>query len=309
MIFWVIIGLAAAVTAFFIAPALLIFVAVFHHKKTVPFEEYNWDKFKDHYYVPYLGRIERERDFVWSHSKKTVSATAHDGVSLYGEYYDLGFKRTAILFHGFNAEVYTNLSAHGAFLMKHGFNVLFAVHRAHSKSGGKWSGIGLREQNDVLSWAIWAQQNGISEILIYGVSMGGAAAAFASDKLGSTNVRAIVCDSGFYSVYEQMKRDTKKMHIPRVMLPAQKLLARVFLRLDLKKPVTDSLKNAAVPVMFIHGTADETVPCDWAKVNYEACARPKELLIVDGAPHTLSILYNETLTGDSLMAFINKYFA
>ena len=122
-------------------------------------------------------------------------------------------------------------------------------------------------------------------------------------------MRAIVCDSGFYSVYEQMKRDTKKMHIPRVMLPAQKLLARVFLRLDLKKPVTDSLKNAAVPVMFIHGTADETVPCDWAKVNYEACALPKELLIVDGAPHTLSILYNETLTGDSLMAFINKYFA
>ena len=309
MIFWVIIGLAAAVTAFLIAPALLIFVAVFHHKKTVPFEEYNWEKFKDHYYVPYLGRIERERDFVWSHPKKEVYADAYDGVKLYGEYYDLGKKRTAILFHGFNAEIYTNLSAHGAFLINHGFNVLFAVHRAHSKSGGKWSGIGLREQNDVLSWAKWAEESGAEEILIYGVSMGASAAAFASDRLGSTKVCAMVCDSGFYSVYEQMKRDTKKMHIPGIMLPAQKLLAKVFLKLDLEKPVTDSLKNSSVPVLFIHGTEDETVPCKWGKLNFEACAEPKQLLLVDGAPHTLSILYNETLTGETLEAFIDKYFA
>ena len=119
-------------------------------------------------------------------------------------------KKTAIIFHGFNAEVYTNLSAHGAFLMKSGFNVLFVTHRSHGKSEGRWSTIGLREQNDVLSWVKWAENRGAAQILLYGVSMGGFTVAGASDRLEGTKVRSMVIDSGFYSVYEQMKRDSKK---------------------------------------------------------------------------------------------------
>lgn len=308
MVLWVIIGILTALFVFFIAPALLIFVAVFSRKKTVPFEDYNWERFKDHYYVPYLGRIKTARDFVQSHKKTEVSSTSYDGLTLWGDYYDLGFERTAILFHGFNAEMYTNLSAQGAFLMRQGFNVLFTTHRAHGKSEGRWSTIGIREQNDVLTWVRWAEEHGAKQILLYGVSMGAATVAFASDGLGGTRVRGMVIDSGFYSVYEQMKRDTKKMHIPRMMLPAQYLLAKLFLRVDIKTPATKSLEKTDVPALFIHGTNDETVLYQWGETNYNACASPKDILIVKDAPHTLSLLKDEAVTGETLRTFIERYF-
>ena len=118
----------------------------------------------------------------------------------------------------------------------------------------------------------------------------------------------MVVDSGFSAVYEQMRRDARKMHIPRIMLPAQWILAKLFLRVDLKTCTADSLKNSSVPVLFIHGTEDETVECRWSKVNFDACSAPKKLLIVDGAPHTLSLLSDEKTVSEALTGFINEYF-
>ncbi len=310
MSWWLIllIAAAAALVIFLIAPAVVIFIFVFSRKNTKPFEEYDWEKFKDHYYVPYLGRIEAARSFVRSHSVRRVSVTSYDGLKLAGDYYDLGYERTAIIFHGFNAEVYTNLSVHAELMMKLGFNVLLPVHRAHGRSEGRWSTIGLREQNDVLSWVNWAERHGTKQILLYGVSMGAATVAYASDRLQSTNVCAVVLDSGYSSVYEQMKRDVEKMHIPRVVLPAQWVLAKLFLRVDIKTPTANALKRATVPTLFIHGTGDETVLYHWSEKNYEACAAQKELLLIKDAPHTLSLLKDETKAGDKIAAFIHTYF-
>ena len=39
-----------------------------------------------------------------------------------------------------------------------------------------------------------------------------------TDRLKNTAVKAMVIDSGFYSVYEQMKRDAHKNHIPGIMV-------------------------------------------------------------------------------------------
>lgn len=309
---WLVILIVAAVAAlviFLIAPVTFIFVAVFRRKNTKPFEEYDWEKFKDHYYVPYLGRIKEARTFVRNHSVKRVSVTSYDGLKLAGDYYDLGYKRTAIIFHGFNAEVYTNVSVHAELMMKLGFNVLLPIHRAHGRSEGRWSAIGLREQHDVLSWVNWAERHGTKQILLYGVSMGASAVAYASDKLGSTNVSAVVLDCSYYSVYEQMKRDVQKLHIPRVVLPGQWLFAKLFLRVDIKTPTTTSLKRATAPTLFIHGTDDETVLCRWSEINYDACAAEKELLLIEGAPHTLSLLKDEEKAGEAIAAFVRKYFA
>lgn len=304
----VLIAVSAAAVVFLIAPALMIFFAVFYRKKVIPFEEYNLEKFKNHYYLPYLGRIAEAREYIRQYPVTHVTAVSRDGLTLCGDYYDNGSKRTAILFHGIGAEVYTNLSSQARFMYQNGFNVLLCCHRAHTPSGGHWTTIGLKEQYDVITWTRWAEEHGAEDILLYGVSMGGASVAYASDKLGGTRVRAAVIDSGFYSVYEQMLRDAAKMHIPGLMVPAQRILAKLFLHVDLKSNTADSLKNSEVPVLFIHGTGDETVECKWGRLNYEVCASPKELLIVEGAPHTLNLLYDEKTVGKALTGFIDKYF-
>ncbi len=304
----IIIAVSAAFVVFVLAPALLIFFAVFGRKKALPFEQYDIKKFKNHYYIPYLGRIAEARGWLKAKPHTEVEVLSYDGLTLRGDYYDQGSKKTAVLFHGIGAELYTNLSAHARFLYKSGFNVLLACHRAHGRSDGRWTAIGLREQYDVLSWAKRAGELGAEEILLYGVSMGGASVSYASDKLDGTAVKAMVVDSGFYSVYEQMRRDVRKNHIPKIMLPAQYILAKVFLRIDIKSATADSLAHARVPVFFLHGTADKTVECRWAKVNHDACSEPKKLLLVEGAPHTLSVLKNPEKAEKELTDFIDLYF-
>ena len=54
---------------------------------------------------------------------------------------------------------------------------------------------------------------------------------------------------------------------------------------------------------------DETVLCRWGEINYEACAAEKELLLIKDAPHTLSLLKDETKAGGKIAGFVNTYFA
>lgn len=308
---WGVLLLIAAALLFFflILPAVLVFFAVFYRKKGVPFEQYDPEKFKSHYYMPYLGRIAEAREWLQQHDHAPVYVTADDGVRLYGEYYDQGSRRTAVLFHGIGAEMYTNLSGQARVLYRSGWNVLLTCQRAHGKSGGRFTAIGLREQDDVLCWARFAGQQGAREILLYGVSMGAASVAYAADRLDGTQVKGIVIDSGFYSIYEQMRRDAYKNHIPKIMLPAQWVLAKLVLRVDIRQPTADTLRRAQAPVLFIHGTADETVEHRWAQVNFDACAAPKRLFLADGAPHTLSIFHNPAQTEEVLQQFLKEHFS
>ena len=52
----------------------------------------------------------------------------------------------------------------------------------------------------------------------------------------------------------------------------------------------EALKNCKVPVMFVHGEADDFVPCQMSRDNYEACTAPKRLVTTPGAGHGLCYL-------------------
>jgi fermentation-respiration switch protein FrsA (DUF1100 family) len=52
--------------------------------------------------------------------------------------------------------------------------------------------------------------------------------------------------------------------------------------------------NKDIPVLFVHGQADITVPPDMTEENYGACAAPKRLLSCEYASHAVcSLAYKE----------------
>ena len=58
---------------------------------------------------------------------------------------------------------------------------------------------------------------------------------------------------------------------------------------DLKdKSTVDILKNAKIPMLFVHGTLDDFVPVHMTIKSYHACAAPKRIMLVDGATHAMS---------------------
>ena len=50
------------------------------------------------------------------------------------------------------------------------------------------------------------------------------------------------------------------------------------------------LPNSRLPVLMVHGTGDDFVPCDMTKEGYNVCAEPKKLMLVDGAAHGVSFV-------------------
>ena len=62
-----------------------------------------------------------------------------------------------------------------------------------------------------------------------------------------------------------------------------------------------------IPVLFIHGDADDYVPMWMTIKNYEACAAKKELYIVSGAGHALAFSKDMEEGKRRIKNFINKY--
>ena len=50
----------------------------------------------------------------------------------------------------------------------------------------------------------------------------------------------------------------------------------------------EALAHCRVPVLFVHGLADDFVPPEMTYENFGACAAPKRLFTVAGAGHGMS---------------------
>jgi fermentation-respiration switch protein FrsA (DUF1100 family) len=105
-------------------------------------------------------------------------------------------------------------------------------------------------------------------------------------------VVAVLADCGYTSAEEIIKVVIRQMHLPpNLAYPFVMLGARLFGRFDLRQAnATAALTNCKVPVIFAHGDADDFVPCQMSKANYDAYAGRKALVIIPGAGHGLCYL-------------------
>ena len=110
------------------------------------------------------------------------------------------------------------------------------------------------------------------------------------------NVRGIIADCGFTSPKEIISSVYKRV----IGLPGAITLFLVGIftkwfagfRLN-EKDSRKTLVNSKVPVLIVHGTDDNFVPCDMSRQAYAACREPKKLLLVNGAEHGTSFLVDK----------------
>ena len=67
------------------------------------------------------------------------------------------------------------------------------------------------------------------------------------------------------------------------------------------------MRDNTKPVLFIHGEEDTFVPMAMTLENYRACRAPKELLLVEGAGHGLSYLYDQKHYEEMVLRFFARY--
>ena len=95
----------------------------------------------------------------------------NDGLNLYGEYYDFGFDRAAVMLPG-RTETCVYSSYFAEPYRQEGWNILVIDGRAHGLSDGRLNCLGYREYRDVLKWIGLLEEKGNREVWIHGLCIG-----------------------------------------------------------------------------------------------------------------------------------------
>ena len=262
----------------------------------------------------FLPQIRENVDFVDSLPCDSVQITADDGTLLSAQYcHEADEAPTAIIMHGYRATAMRDTMGLIVLCKKLGFNLLIPDQRAHGRSGGRSITMGARERYDARAWAYWVSVRscGKSSIFLMGVSMGAATVLLASGLDLPDNVRGIIADCGYSSIRDICRTCLPK-YLPHVPVgpgyAVGKAGAELFAHFD---PDTIDCRKAVahsnVPILFIHGSADDFVPCSMSRENYAACTSEKELLIIPGATHAMCYYYDTPAYTKAVTDFLKKH--
>lgn len=194
---------------------------------------------------------------------------------------------------------------------KLGYNVLLIDQRSSGKSEGEYYTYGFKESLDLNLWINYLIQKypGVN-ICLYGLSMGAATVMMTTANTLPDNVRCIVEDCGFSSVKEELEHVLNKdYNIAFTKIITYLLESKMKYKFGMSFDDISAkkcLENNEVPIMFIHGMADDYVPYEMSKILYNHNKGPKKFYPVPDAAHCEAVLDPEYFS--NINAFIRTYF-
>lgn len=206
-----------------------------------------------------------------------VQFQSKDGTKLSGWFIPAQGKAlgTVVHFHG-NAQ---NMSAHYsyvAWLPANGFNLFVFDYRGYGKSEGKLSRQGVYADSVAAVETIKSRTDiDQNKIILFGQSIGGANVLAVAGNNHFDGVVGVATDSAFSS-YKGVAIDHTFLLKPLAALLISNKLS----------PKNTIQNIAPVPLLLIHGTADQVVPYKHAQKLFEKAGEPKELWTVPGGQHT-----------------------
>lgn len=249
----------------------------------------------------------------WSENtkKKKVEVKANDEITLRGTEYFANEQsnKWAIILHGYHSNPNSVISI-GMHFSQEGYNVLIPSMRASSESDGEYIGMGWLDKDDLKCWInLIIEENPNAEIVLHGSSMGAATVLMVSgDKLPS-NVKAIIEDCGYTSVWDIFAQEAKaRFNLPTFpALNMFEIVANIKAKYDIKEAsALEQVKKATIPILFIHGDSDDFVPEYMCEKLYEAANCKKDKLIIHDAGHTEAKYKEPETYYNKVFEFLNE---
>ena len=237
--------------------------------------------------------------------------TSRDGLKLSARYYHVrDGAPLQIQCHGYRGNPLREFSGGGLEAINTGYNVLMIYQRAHGLSQGKTMTFGEIERLDLLDWASYSVKAlGAEKIALMGISMGAATVLMASELELPPEVKCIVADCPYSTTEEIIKRVVMGRGLPpKIMYPFIKLGAKLYggFTPDLHSPLS-AAKNSRVPILLIHGEADNFVPEYMSRKIHESSSETVEYHTFKGAGHGASYLSDPERYTKILNNFINNH--
>lgn len=290
---WVLLGTAVFVMLAAVTAAYACFRMAFYAPRKNAAQTDAIDIPEGEIYEPYRPQMEAWTREVRAMPREHFTITSFDGLTLHADFFEYApGAPMEIMFHGYRGSAERDLSGgvQRCFLL--GRSVLLVDQRCSRRSEGEVITFGINEHRDCLAWAKFAAQHfgPDQKIILTGISMGAATVMMTADKDLPPNVIGILADCGYSSPKAIICKVIRDMKLPPALgYPFVKLGAKVFGHFDLEADSPEeALKHARVPVIFYHGEADDFVPCDMSRRNFEVCTSRKALITVPGAGHGLS---------------------
>lgn len=216
----------------------------------------------------------------------------------------------AIVVHGYTSEGKT-LSSKAKHLYNMGYNILVPDLRGHGISQGNYIGMGWDDRLDIVYWINnIVKSNPQSEIALHGTSMGSATVLMASGEKLPPNVKAIVADCGYTSVYDEFKHQLKELfNLPTFpIMNVSDIVTHIKAGYCLNDAsAINQVKKSTTPILYIHGDKDDFVPYYMMDELYNATNSEKEKLTIEGGEHANSDLVNPKLYWSTIANFLSKY--
>ena len=199
-----------------------------------------------------------------------------------------GRRRVAVLVHGFTYCLLGQIK-YASLFHEMGFDCVLYDHRNHGLSGRAPTTMGAFESKDLATVCAWARERFGEDAVLgtHGESMGAATVMLHAKE--DKRLAFVVEDCGFSDFYTLLRYILPhRFHLPVFpILP----MARLFYRMragvffESVHPAAALHDAAHVPMLFIHGDADELVPAYMMQVCFDAKAGEKQKWLVPGAPH------------------------
>lgn len=293
--------------------ALYVFYAAFLRKHTPQNPDY--DPFENHIKQPYLGRFRSGKQWLLNPKRELeyINIQSRDRLKLQGYLLPAGdLKRFVVLVHGYHSGSLHDFGCAAKYYHRLGYSVLLTDMRAHGGSEGRVISFGLRERHDLKLWIdeLTRRYGDDTSIFLHGLSMGATTSLMTTGLKLPGSVKGVIADCGFTSPHDivcyLMKRNYGLSFPPQVWALSVVLWFAIGQGLKGYSTLT-AMRGCPVPVLFIHGAADDYVPTRMSKENYDACTSEKQLFIVPGAAHAISYLVDPRGYVERVVAFLEKY--
>lgn len=222
------------------------------------------------------------------HANKEEVHVVSDGFRLYGEYFDFGYDRAAIIIPGrteaspycyFFAETY----------QKAGYNVLAIDNRSHGFSEGRRVSLGFKEYRDILKWGEMLHERGNEAVVLHGICIGASTALFALTSPGCPSYMKGMVSEGMYTTFAESFKN-HMIEGEHALFPLFYVTMFQILVLSGANVMTDGpIKRISLldrPILFLHSKEDIYSLPEKAEELYDLCTADKKLVWYETSGHS-----------------------
>lgn len=254
---------------------------------------------------------EKTQAWLAENTKEQVQITSDDGLRLTGDIVlcPEASHKWAIVVHGYSSQrVYmydfANLWA------EKGYNVLLPDLRGHGDSEGDYIGMGWLDRKDMLHWIdLICSRDTDAEIILHGVSMGGATVMMTAGEDLPENVKAIVDDCGYTSVHAIFSDELAYLFnlpdFPFLYTASGICKLRAGYTFE-EASAIEQVKQAQVPILFLHGSQDNFVHTEMVYELYDACPTEKDIYVAQDAGHAQAFYIDPEIYTEKVFKFLDK---